>query len=354
MVGVVQTGLGAQQQIAFLVLLDVGTLVEGAQHRKALVAALQDRLELTLVAAVDVVSEDMPGLGSTTERDANLDRALEQIMQPCAALEDRAESVIGRLRAPGRAGACLVSAQVSYQRVQDHLERLKMHAALQSLDQILERAQKREQLPVEVLDELLGQELAERFERRIKVNFKFSGLPMLKRLEQFDYAAQPQVSRRTIEELATLRFVAAGENVVFLGPCGVGKTHLSIDLAVKALELGHRVYFLTLHDLVTRARQARRRDQLHVLLRNVLRADLFLLDELGFLPLEAADATFLFEVINKRYQATKPTVTSNKSFGQWNEIFPDTTLSGRRARPAAPSCHHGQHPRRILSPQAPP
>ena len=84
------------------------------------------------------------------------------------------------------------------------------------------------------------------------------------------------MSRRTIEELATLRFVAAGENV----------------LAVKALEQGHRVYFLTLHDLMTKARQARRRDQLHVLLRHVLRADLFLLDELGFLPLEAADATF--------------------------------------------------------------
>ena len=221
-----------------------------------------------------------------------------------------------------------MSAQVSYQRVQDHLQRLKMDAALQSLDQILERGQQQEQLPVEVLDELLGQELAARFQRRIEANFKFSGLPMLKRLEQFDYDAQPQVSRRTIEELATLRFVAAGENVLFLGPCGVGKTHLSIGLAVKALEQGHRVYFLTLHDLVTRARQARRRDQLHVLLRNVQRADLFLLDELGFLPLEAADATFLFEVVNKRYQASKPTiVTSNKSFGQWNEIFPDTTLA---------------------------
>ena len=221
-----------------------------------------------------------------------------------------------------------MSAQVSYQRVQDHLERLKMHAALQSLDQILQRAQQHEQLPVEVIDELLGQELSARFQRRIEANFKFSGLPMLKRLEEFDYEAQPQVPRRVIEELATLRFLSAGENVVFLGPCGVGKTHLSIGLALKALEQGHRIYFLTLHDLVTRARRARRSDQLHVVVRNVLRADLFVLDELGFLPLEAADATFLFEVVNKRYQASKPIiVTSNKSFGQWGEIFPDSTLA---------------------------
>ena len=203
-----------------------------------------------------------------------------------------------------------------------------MQAALDNLDSILESAQKTEKLPVEVLDELLEHELSARFQRRIETNFKFSGLPLLKRLEDFDYKAQPQVPKRVIDELATLRFLSAGENVVFLGPCGVGKTHLSIGLAVKALEQGHRIYFLTLHDLVTRARLARRRDQLHVMLRNIQRADLFVLDELGFLPLEAADATFLFEVVNKRYQAAKPTiVTSNKSFGQWGEIFPDSTLA---------------------------
>ena len=87
-VGVVQAGLGTQQQIALLVLLDVGALVVGAQHRKAFVAPLQNRLELATIAAVDVASEDMPGLGCATERDANLDRTLEQSTQPRAALED--------------------------------------------------------------------------------------------------------------------------------------------------------------------------------------------------------------------------------------------------------------------------
>lgn len=221
-----------------------------------------------------------------------------------------------------------MSAAVSLERVRDHLERLKMEAALNDLESVLERGQKEELLPVQVLDELLEREITARFRRRIVVNFKLSGLPLLKRLEDFDYEAQPQVPRRTIDELATLRFVASGENIVFLGPCGVGKTHLSIGLAVKALEQGYRVYFLTLHDLVTRARLARRRDQLHVLLRNIHRADVFVMDELGFLPLEPGDATFLFEVINKRYQSGKSTiVTSNKTYGQWNEIFPDSTLA---------------------------
>ncbi|MHA1814209.1 MAG: IS21-like element helper ATPase IstB [Candidatus Thorarchaeota archaeon] len=221
-----------------------------------------------------------------------------------------------------------MSGAVSYQRVRDHLVRLKMDAALVALDDILERGQKEEKLPVEVIDELLERELNARFEKRVRVNLRVSGLHVKKRLEDFDFQAQPQVPRQVIEELATLRFLHNGENVLFLGPCGVGKTHLAIGLALKAIEAGHRVYFLTLHDLVTRSRLAREHNRLEALLRSIMRVDLFVLDELGFLSLEPNDAALLFEVINKRYQLQKSTiVTSNKSFGQWGETFPDTTLA---------------------------
>ena len=112
--------------------------------------------------------------------------------------------------------------------------------------------------------------------------------------------------------------------MLILGPTGVGKTHIAIGLTLKAIENGHRVYFLTLHDLVNKARAAREKNRLHILHTTLLRADLFILDEVGFQPLEREDATFLFEAINKRYAAQKSTIiTSNKSYGQWHEIFPD-------------------------------
>jgi len=100
-----------------------------------------------------------------------------------------------------------VSAAVSYERVRDQLERLKLEAALGALDTVLEQGQKQERLPVEILDELLGRELATRFERRVATNLRLSGIPAPKTLESFDFEAQPSVPRETIEELATLRFL---------------------------------------------------------------------------------------------------------------------------------------------------
>ena len=100
-----------------------------------------------------------------------------------------------------------MSSTVVYERVRDSLEKLRMEAALNELDDVLQRGAKEERSSIEVLDQLLERELSFRFERRVRTNFKLSGLPVIKRLNEFDYEAQPQVPKRTMEELATLRFL---------------------------------------------------------------------------------------------------------------------------------------------------
>lgn len=218
--------------------------------------------------------------------------------------------------------------RAQYERLKEHLGVLKLNTALSNLDFVLEQAIRDQLNPTQTLEQLLSLEVQHRFEKRVETNYRLSGLPVQKHLEEFDFEAQPGVPKATIEELSTLRFVNNGENVLLIGSCGVGKTHLAIGLALKAIESGYRVNFVTAHALVSKIRMAHQRQRLDRLLTNYLRADILVLDELGFLPFEQTEANFLFELVNSRYQKQKPMlITSNKVFSQWEKLFPDRVMA---------------------------
>jgi DNA replication protein DnaC len=218
--------------------------------------------------------------------------------------------------------------QLSYERVRTGLEGLQMTAALSALDNVLEAARLDELTPVDVVDRLLDIELKARHDRRVETNLKFAGLPYRQSLDQFDFDAQPSIDPQLIGRLATMHFLDDGTNVLLLGPPGVGKTALAVGLAIKALEAGHRIHFIACHDFVGRFRKAVRYDRVDRLLTTMLRPRLLILDEIGYTPLDRAEATFLFEVVAKRYDRRKPMiVTSNKSWGAWGEILPDQVMT---------------------------
>ena len=207
------------------------------------------------------------------------------------------------------------------------LEQLGLTTALAQLDQVSQQAAAESWSYSHFLGYLLEGELQERHRKTVALSLLFSRFPYLERLSEFDFDAQPGLDRRLMEELATGRFLYEGRNVLFLGPPGVGKTHLAISLGVLTAELGHRVYFATALELARKLSKALAENRLHRELNGLIHKKLLILDEVGYLTLDAAQSALVFQVICARYDRSLATVlTSNKSFTDWGHIFAGDTV----------------------------
>jgi DNA replication protein DnaC len=170
---------------------------------------------------------------------------------------------------------------VAYERVSAALIRLKLTRIPACLDGIAETAAADELTDLEFLDQLLAAEVAARAERDVAMKLKLAHFPFVRTLDQFDFAAQPAVNERQLRELATGRFVAHGEHCLFLGPPGLGKTHLAIAVGVAAIGQGGSVYFLTVADLVEFLHRDLKEDRLTERRRALRKPKLLILDEIG-------------------------------------------------------------------------
>lgn len=211
--------------------------------------------------------------------------------------------------------------------VRQALHTLKLEGMASSLDALCEQAAKEAWSYATLLAHLLREELTAREERRLAVATTMARFPFHKTLEQFDYAFQPSVEKRRIQELASLRFVAGGSNVLLLGPPGVGKTHLAIGLGIKALQAGLSTSFVSVPELIDLICQEAQRGQWLKRLQQLCKPKLLILDEMGYLPLERPIATFLFQLVAKRYEKGAIILSSNKSFSEWGELFTDQVLA---------------------------
>jgi DNA replication protein DnaC len=216
---------------------------------------------------------------------------------------------------------------LTYERLHSNLLFLKLNTIEQILDNCLELAAKDGKNTMEVLDDLFAQERKHREAAAIERRTKFAVFPVRKTLDDFDFEFQPSIDRKVIDDLATLRFVHNAENVVLLGPPGVGKSHLAIALGMESAKAGFSVYFINAGNLIERLKKANREGVLEKKLRDFARYKLLIIDEMGYLPFDEEGAHCFFQLISKRYERSSIIFTSNKSYGQWGEIFQDNVIA---------------------------
>ena len=214
-----------------------------------------------------------------------------------------------------------------------------MPGALEALDDILRQVDGGQLAAGEALEALLGAHITLRNARRLQTAMRSARLPAVKTLTDFDFSFQPSVKREQLESLHTLGFLERRENVVLLGPPGVGKTHLALSLAVAAAESGRRVYFTTLADLLHSLEEAQAAGRLAQRLRTLVFPSLMIVDEIGYLPITRTGAMLFFQLMARRYEHASTILTSNKGFEEWGEVFGDEVMAAALVDRLVHHCH---------------
>jgi DNA replication protein DnaC len=213
------------------------------------------------------------------------------------------------------------------ERMQEHLQRLRLFKSRERIEALLQEAVGKELSYADFLEGVLGEEILAKTSKNISMRTNLARFPFVKGLESFEFGYQPSLDKKQIMNLATCHFIEHGENVVVLGPPGVGKTHLAVGLGLKAIEGGYRVLFTTAAAMIGTLTKALAEGRLEEKLKHYTVPRLLIIDEIGYLPIDRQGANLFFQLISRRYERGPMVLTSNQSFGAWGEVFGDRVIA---------------------------
>jgi DNA replication protein DnaC len=214
-----------------------------------------------------------------------------------------------------------------YQQIVNLLESLKLKGMIPNLDNEITEAEEKKISYLSFLDLLLKSEIDYRTERKLKRNLAGAHFPVEKDLDNFQFARVKGITKSDLSALLDFLWLDNHNNLLFFGPPGIGKTHLSIALGLKAIRAGYTVCFERVASLIKLLKMTDIQRKAGFRVNRILKADLIIIDEIGYTPIERKEANLFFNLISELYEKASVIITSNKRFDEWAEMMGDEVMT---------------------------